>query len=112
MLIVNEKLVKLITFNFASAITLWPVIILRNQDDLNNLILLNHEKIHLRQQVEFLLLFFYLIYLIEYLIGRLKGKSHYQAYRHISFEKEAFDKENDLSYLTKRRYFSSVRYLS
>lgn len=111
MIIVNKKLVTLITLNFASAITLWPFILLRERSSLNDAVLLNHERIHLRQQAALLLIFFYLFYLIEYLLGRLKGKSHYQSYREISFEREAFNHENDLNYLNKRRAFSSFRFL-
>jgi hypothetical protein len=111
MLIVNKKLVTLITLDFASAITLWPFILLRSRSLLNDAVLLNHERIHLRQQAEMLLIFFYMLYLIEYLMGRLKGRSHYQSYREISFEREAFNHENDLEYLNKRRHFSSFLFL-
>jgi hypothetical protein len=112
MLIVNKKLVTLITLDFASAITLWPFILLRSRSSLNDAVLLNHERIHLRQQAEMLLIFFYVLYLIEYLMGRLKGRSHYQSYREISFEREAFNHEFDLEYLNKRQAYSSFRFLS
>lgn len=111
MIIINKKLVTLLTLNFASAITLWPFILLRDRSSLNDAVLLNHEKIHLQQQVELLLIFFYLFYLIEYLLGRLKGRSQYQSYREISFEREAFNHENDLDYLNKRQAYSSFRFL-
>ena len=111
MLIVNKKLVKLITLDFASAITLWPFILLRSRSSLNDAVLLNHERIHLRQQAEMLLIFFYVLYLIEYVMGRLKGKAHYQSYREISFEREAFNHESDLEYLNKRQAYSSFRFL-
>lgn len=65
-------------------------------------VLINHEKIHLRQQLELLLLPFYVWYLIAL---RRKG------YMNISFEKEAYANENDLTYLKKRRIFAFIKYL-
>ena len=68
----------------------------------------NHEKIHWKQQVEMLVLFFYLWYVIEYLI-RLLGKSN--AYMNICFEREAYANEDDVEYLNKRKPYSWVKYL-
>lgn len=33
------------------------------------------------------------------------------AYRNISFEKEAYDNENDMDYLDKREHFSWIEYI-
>lgn len=51
---------------------------------------------------------FYILYLLEWLY-RLTQKGN--AYRNISFEKEAYDNENDMDYLDKREHFSWIEYI-
>lgn len=63
--------------------------------------LVNHERIHLRQQLELLVIPFYIWYMVEFF---RKG------YRNISFEREAYGNEKDLGYLGKRKPFSFWRY--
>lgn len=109
MILYMPRLVKYITFNFARAITLYPFILLRYRQDEKDQRLINHEKIHLRQQLELLVLLFYLWYLLEYLVGRIKGQGHYQSYRNISFEREAYTHEADNTYLQQRPAFAFFR---
>ena len=111
MIIVNKRLVKTITFNFASAIALYPFILLSDACLLKDEHTLFHEKIHLRQQLELLIVVFYIIYVIEYLIGRAKGYSHFQAYMNISFEREAYANEKNSNYLNEKKWFSFINYL-
>jgi len=93
------------------AITIWPFIFVRNNNLKKVDDLINHEKIHLRQQLELLLILFYLWYGIEYLVHYMKGKDSIKAYKSISFEKEANWNENDLDYLDNRKWFSWFKYL-
>ena len=74
-------------------------------------VLINHERIHFRQQIELLILPFYLWYILEYLIYRLSGKNSHQAYMNISFEREAYANDDDLTYLKKRKIWSFWKYL-
>ncbi len=92
-----------------SGITLFPFILLRKKDAPFGEVLLNHERIHLRQQLELLILPFYIWYLCSYLFHRLKGLSHNTAYRSIPFEREAYAHEKDLDYLPKRRFWAFLR---
>lgn len=92
-----------------TAITLWPFILFREKINQNNLIIINHEKIHLKQQLELLVLPFYLVYLTEYIIGLIKYRNHNKAYRHISFEIEAYKNEKNLEYLKQRKPWSAWR---
>ena len=71
-------------------------------------ITLNHEKIHTAQIKELWYIFFYLWYIIEWLI-RLFMKGN--AYRNISFEREAYSNEKDLSYLDNRKRFAWIKYI-
>jgi hypothetical protein len=114
MLIVSRFLIKVLTFNNhrVSAIALWPIIVFRNQRIKENRMILNHEKIHHRQQLECLILPFYLIYFLEYFIYLCKYKfKHQQAYMSISFEKEAYDHQDNFSYLSFRKPYSHFKYL-
>ena len=90
---------------------LFPFILIKNRHDLTNTVLLNHERIHIRQQLELLVIPFYLVYGINYLYNLIQQSSHEAAYRNIVFEKEAYDHENDLGYLKKRKLFSFLNYL-
>ena len=71
---------------------------------------LSHEKIHIRQQIELLVIFFYLIYGLEYLIKGIKYRSFDMGYENISFEREAYENENDLEYYKNRKLYSFIKY--
>ncbi|GAB4023687.1 hypothetical protein [Spirosoma koreense] len=88
---------------------LFPFILVRKPNP--GPVLINHERIHLRQQAEMGVLFFYLWYGIEYLIRRFHYRDHYEAYRNISFEREAFVNEADLLYLRNRPFWRFWQYL-
>jgi hypothetical protein len=94
-----------------SGITLFPFILLRKKVDKKNSVLINHEKIHIRQQIELLIIPFYIWYLSEYYIKYLKYKSPQLAYRNISFEREAYDNEHNLDYLGKRKFWHFIKYI-
>jgi len=68
----------------------------------HNIKTLNHEKIHYKQQLEMLILPFYILYLIEWA---------FKGYHEISFEKEAYQNDHNLGYLSKRKPYSWIKYL-
>ena len=94
-----------------SAIALFPVILLRRSEDRYDKTLINHEKIHLRQQLELLIIFFYLWYVIEYYFWYFRLKDSFLAYKYISFEREAFALEDDPDYLKTRKLWSFWKYM-
>lgn len=94
-----------------TAITLYPFVFLKDADLKKNEVLLNHEKIHLKQQIELLVVGFYFWYVIEFLIRYLYYKSWHMAYKNISFEREAYAKENDLNYLKSRSFLRFLKYV-
>lgn len=91
-------------------LSLWPFIFLRSPALRQDTVLINHERIHLRQQAELLVVFFYLWYLAEWLFRCLWYLDPYRAYQNISFEREAYANEKDMDYLGSRRPFSFLRY--
>jgi len=70
--------------------------------DLNDISAIDHEKIHWKQQIEMLIIPFYLWYGIEALI---------RGYDKISFEQEAYINQDDKEYLTKRKHYAWIKYL-
>jgi hypothetical protein len=73
--------------------------------------LLNHERIHICQQLELGIILFYFWYLTEYLIRLIQYRRRYLAYRNISFEREAYRNDKDLTYLKSRKIWSFLKYL-
>lgn len=73
--------------------------------------LLNHENIHLKQQLELLIVPFYVFYIVEFLIRLNQYKVWHVAYRNISFEREAYKNEANLSYLHQRPFWRFLKYL-
>lgn len=104
MLIIRNKVIP---FKGFKAINLFGILFVRENAKLDAKTI-NHEEIHTAQMKEMLYIFFYLWYLIEWLI-RLFGKGN--AYRKISFEKEAYNNENDETYLTKRKHYHWLKEL-
>ena len=67
--------------------------------------LLNHERIHLAQQLELGVLGFYVWYLLEY--GWLRRRlGHHAAYMALGHEREAYHNESNPLYLAKRGWFA------
>lgn len=92
-------------------LSLWPFIILRSKALKEDKVLINHERIHLRQQTELFLVFFYLLYLGEWVLKSVYYLNFYRAYRNISFEREAYLEEKNLQYLQERKPYQFLRYL-
>ena len=116
---------KYIPFPGYKAINLFGVLFVKNNAKIDG-VTLNHEAIHSRQFVELMVLFavatvfirwwlpvfapfaFYVWYVLEWLIRLLKKGN---AYRNISFEREAYDNQGDFSYLKGRGWFNFLKYL-
>ena len=120
---------KYIPFPGYKAINLFGVLFVKNNAKIDE-VTINHESIHSAQIAEvmiasvpfalllwlftnvwlgFLLVIasYYLWYVIEWLIRLPKGN----AYKNISFEREAYANENYSDYLNERKLFSFLEYL-
>ena len=93
------------------AMTLFPFMLLKFDRLKADCVLINHEKIHLRQQLELLVLPFYVLYVMEFLVKLIVYKRWDLAYRNISFEREAYSHESNLEYLLNRPFWSFLKYL-
>lgn len=126
----------IIPFKGYQAITIWPLIFARKSAKWLKDYVENHEKIHLAQQLEVILIslaiiaftvcifgiswwwlllslaVYYTLYGMEYMIRHLAYGSPKEAYRNISFEQEAYMNERDIQYLRDRKPFAWVKYIS
>ena len=113
MIIYNTTLVKFLTLGRIQkgGITIFPFIFLTTNMKKDNKIdiIINHEKIHIRQQLELLIIPFYILYFLNYIINRCKGLDDNNAYLNIIFEKEAYNNQKDLDYLNTRKIFGWIR---
>ncbi|MEI6186878.1 MAG: hypothetical protein WCP46_00050 [Alphaproteobacteria bacterium] len=96
-------------------LTLYPYIFLRKSyfDRMPKIVLDNtirHETIHIKQQAELLVLPFYIWYVVEYVIKFFKYGAY--AYENLSFEREAYQNEKDENYLSTRKPWSFIKYLT
>lgn len=113
---------NILPFKGYVAIALWPFIFCRKELSERDL---RHEEIHGKQQVELLLILFYLLYGLMWLVEVVRccfDKSRGQnfrktrnvwqrAYRMIPFEREAYANEHDKEYLSERSLFAWVGYM-
>ncbi len=93
-----------------TGLTIYPFVFLKHPKLKSDITLINHERIHLRQQLELLIVPFYIIYVIEFLIRLLQYKAWKKAYRNISFERECYLNESNLDYLKTRKLWAFVTY--
>lgn len=75
--------------------------------------MLNHELIHTAQMKELLYLPFYLLYGMEWLIRLVMYRNAKEAYCNISFEREAYDMQNNFHYIIdkERKPYAFLKYI-
>jgi hypothetical protein len=95
-----------------TAMAVYPFILLNKESLRLQSTLINHERIHLRQQVELLIIPFFIWYGIEYLIRLATYRNHDRAYRNICFEREAYSNEKKTNYLTSRKFWQFTHYIN
>lgn len=94
----------------ANGMALFPFILVNTKKLKFDEVIIRHEIIHLRQQIELLVLPFYFFYLLNYLYNRTVYKDHHKAYLNIVFEREAYANDAFPDYLKRRKFFSWFRY--
>lgn len=89
----------------------FPFVFLSSERYRADRVLLNHERIHLRQQLELLIVPFYIWYFSEYAMRWIRYRDASLAYKNISFEREAYANEQQDAYLRSRGFWSFLLYL-
>lgn len=111
----NDKFLDTISwFMKVGGISLFPFIILREKyRDGNKFEIkvgkktINHETIHFQQALELGVIPFYILYVLEWILKLPIYGS--KAYYNISFEREAYDNDDDLMYLEIRRRYNWIK---
>lgn len=98
---------NIIPFKGFTAINIFGILFARKNAVIDD-VTINHESIHTEQMKEMLYVFFYVWYLIEWII-RLFMKGN--AYKNISFEKEAYANDKISNYITSRKKYTWISYL-
>lgn len=109
MIIIGNLVPDLVSiFMRVKGITIFPFIFLRpTATEIN----INHEKIHIRQQLELLVVLFYVLYFLDYAIGIIKYRNTRLAYKNITWEKEAYANQENFAYLKRRKWYAFVKYI-
>jgi len=94
---------KYFPFKGYQGAALYPFIFLRlNADEKENQNVINHEKIHIKQQKELFIIGFYILYVIFWLLyGYYSNPFEVEAYRHGNFSR----------YLKARNHFNWTNYM-
>lgn len=90
------------------AFTIYPFIIGTSWKK-NQPILMNHEKIHLKQEKELLIIPFLIVHVLSFFLILIRRLSIVKAYKTSVFEREAFAHEENLEYLNTRKLFAWIR---
>jgi hypothetical protein len=98
---------KFIPFKGFKAMNFFGIIFARKE---LNEIDINHEKIHTAQMKDLLFIGFYIWYLIEWIWNLFEYRNFIEAYKHISFEKEAYAQQDNMYYLSYRDHFEFLVY--
>lgn len=97
---------KYIPFPGYKCINLFGTLFVKNDAKIDE-VTINHESIHTAQWKELWYVGFALWYIAEWLIRLPKGN----AYRNISFEREAYANDKNLTYLQTRERFAFIKYI-
>ena len=97
---------NILPFKGFSAMNLFGILFVRKNARLSEKTL-NHERIHTAQWRELWYVGFLLWYPVEWIVRLPKGN----AYRNISFEREAYANDDNLTYLETRKRFAFVKYM-
>lgn len=101
---------NIIPFRGFAAINLFGVLFVRKGSAVTPR-LLNHEAIHTAQMREWLYVMFYMLYVLEWLVRLVQYRNCKEAYRNISFEREAYACQYDMKYLRTRKHYATLKYI-
>jgi hypothetical protein len=103
-------IIVVVPFMKHAGMALYPFILVSRPEYKVDAVLIRHEQIHLQQQLELLILPFYLLYFFNYVFNLCRYRDHDKAYLQIRFEREAYQHEKDPDYLNRRRIWAWLRH--
>ncbi len=109
-ILISPSFIKYFTPKNVSGISIFPFIILEKREIKYDKSFINHELIHIYQQMELFFIFFIFIYYFEFLFLLIKHRDFQKAYKNISFEREAYANESNYNYLKTRKWYSFAKY--
>lgn len=92
-------------------LTVFPFVFVKCRLDKINDVFINHERIHLRQQLEMLIVPFFIWYFLEFCLKWIQYKNFDLGYRNISFEREAYANEKQIDYIKNRSFWKFLKYI-
>jgi hypothetical protein len=92
-------------------LTVFPFVFVKYRLDKMNVVFINHERIHLRQQLEMLIVPFFIWYFFEFCLRWIQYKNFDLGYRNISFEREAYANEKQIDYIKNRSFWKFLKYI-
>ena len=114
--IYSDSILDGLSFLFSiQGMSLFPFVVLREkflhnpQYKITNEMLIKHETIHFKQQVELMVIPFYILYFLEYLIKLIIYGDSATAYKNISFEREAYNNDENFDYLNSRKRYNWIK---
>lgn len=112
MIIIRNRLTGFLLSGKFPAVCIWPFILIKPAGNLPEMpVLLRHETIHGRQQLEMAWVLFFIWYIVEYAIRLIVLRDFMNAYMRLAHEREAHLNDNDPDYLAKRKPFAWLRYI-
>lgn len=102
-------MVVLLKHLWVAGITVGPFIFIRKKSD--SYVVRTHEMIHYKQQKELLFVFAYLWYALEFVVRLIQYGNRLDAYCNVSFEREAYEMQENVVYPNIRKPFSFLKYL-
>ncbi|MES2225054.1 MAG: hypothetical protein V4478_03650 [Patescibacteria group bacterium] len=95
----------------AMGITVYPFIFVRT-DTRGHEGLVRHETVHIRQQLELLLVGAILLFIVEYIYARfIKRLDARQTYYYSAMEQEAHRNTKNTNYLNERKPYAVLKYI-
>ncbi len=119
LIVESESIMKLIGcmatgrygYERAKGAAFYPFLFVRREEFATPLII-NHERIHFRQQIETLFIGLFLLRIIETVYARLVLKLQAPNYNlYLAAEQEAYRNQHDMQYLNGRKWFSLFKYI-
>jgi hypothetical protein len=94
------------------ALCIWPFVLIRPSGNIPDMqLIIRHENIHARQQLEMAWILFFVWYILEFAIRLIVIRNYMKAYNYISFEREAHLNDHDPGYIRKRKPYAWISYL-